>query len=339
MNASFLRQGSIISTTIGHAAVGYGEYQAFPRPPESDVPSFYFPDFFLDESEPWYQFEQSKVIKIDQLSQSPSAQLYQCDWQIEGTEAYEEAFKELMHAFKRGDLKKAVPYLFYKTQATFNLSHSLSHLVRHSLKHPTHLYGLWSDECGILGGTPEQLFEIDSSGILKTSAVAGTVESGREDELIQNPKLRLEHNLVIEGIYESLAPFGVVKVGETEILRLSHFSHTKTPISVQLNSTDCIESLVRSLHPTPALGAFPKQNGGKWLSNYAKRVPRGRYGSPVGVKIGDAFYCYVAIRNIQWNNGTIRIGVGGGLVEGSEKKDEQRELALKFEATRTMLNI
>ena len=175
--------------------------------------------------------------------------------------------------------------------------------------------------------------------MLTTAAVAGTVKHENENLLINDPKLKIEHDLVIEGILHSLSPFGEVDVGKTEILRLSHFSHAKTPIRVQLNRGDCIDALTRALHPTPALGAFPKENGSKWLKDYAIRQARGRYGAPVGLKIRDHFYCYVAIRNIQWTTNSAYLGVGGGVVQASNEQDEIEELALKFEATRTMLNV
>lgn len=336
-----IKSGAVISIRHDQVVIGSGRKEMVSTPKENEKPAFYFPDFFLEDPKPWYQYEESEQLTTEQLatrlpaSGSPNGR----SWSIQGDEIYSNTFSRLQISFQKGELKKAVPYLFYTSDQPFKVQQSLLSLLNYSSQHPTFLYGFWEDEKGILGGSPELLFQIASDGILTTAAIAGTVESAYEDRLLSDPKLKIEHDLVIEGICASLAPFGKAEVGKTEILRLSHLSHAKTPISVQLERIDCIDALTRALHPTPALGAFPKAGGLNWLANYAKLLPRGRYGAPVGVKIGNHFSCYVAIRNIQWEQGCIRLGVGGGVVRASNEKDERDELALKFEATRSMLNI
>lgn len=341
MNEIFLTQGALVSAQPGLVVCGQGSVEKLRSPSNSKDPVFYFPDFFLEDEKPWFVYEKNKILSINKLSNSLSVKerFDKGQWSLTGRDIYSENFFKLKTSFDKGDLKKAVPYLFYKNKQSFKVQLTLPSLLAHSRQHPIFLYGFWEHEEGMLGGTPEALFHIDSNGILTTAAIAGTVKHKDEELLTNDPKLKMEHDLVIEGIRNSLIPFGSVDVGETQILRLSHLSHAKTPITVQLSGSAPLEELIRALHPTPALGAFPKDLGSKWLKEYAKQLPRGRYGAPVGVKIEDHFYCYVAIRNIQWDCGIASLGVGGGVVQASDEQDEITELALKFKATRSMLNI
>lgn len=311
------------------------------KPEEGESPWFYFPDFFLKNSQPWFQHSEFQLVTVKELLQQLQEEQVSpgIDWNRTDTDTYGAEFEKLKASFRNGLLQKAVPYLFYTSQGTLQLCHSLSRILAHATHYPTFLYGYWSEAEGMLGGTPELLFTIDETGLLSTAAIAGTTKPEEEDQLLSDPKLIEEHALVIEGISKSLSPFGTVTVGKTQILSLAHLSHAKTPLQVQLSEVDRIDQIVRSLHPTPALGAYPKDEGGRWLNHYNQLIPRGRYGAPVGVKIGNAFHCYVAIRNMQWNQDQLRIGVGGGVVELSKKSDEIDELALKFQATRTMLGV
>lgn len=341
MFSSYSQHGAIVSTGLNSALIGYGERVWSQSPDNSKAPWFYFPDFFLRDRISWFKHQNHEEILVSDLIENISDAKVQepASWQCNGEEHYSKEFANLKQSFKRGLLKKAVPYIFYTTQGQVQIQRTLSCLLEHALKHPTYLYGFWSNEGGILGGTPELLFTIDESSQLTTAAMAGTTIPEEEERLLTDPKLVEEHTLVIEGIIQSLRTFGSVHVGKTEILSLAKLSHAKTPITVKLSHEPDIDAIVNALHPTPALGAYPKDAGRQWLQDYHQLIPRGRYGAPVGVKMGNQFHCYVAIRNMQWDQNELRIGVGGGIVERSHQSEEMNELALKFQATRTMLGV
>lgn len=341
MFSSYSQHGAILSTGLDTVVIGYGERDWSQSTDNSQDPWFYFPDFFLRERMCWFKHQKHEEILVSDLIDKISAAETRkpANWQCNGKEHYAKEFANLKNRFKSGLLKKAVPYIFYTIQGQVQIQNTLAFLLEHALKHPTYLYGFWSNDGGILGGTPELLFTIDESGLLTTAAIAGTTIPEEENRLLTDPKLIEEHALVIEGIMQSLRTFGTVHVGQTEILSLAKLSHAKTPISVQLSHDPEIDAIVNALHPTPALGAYPKDAGSQWLQDYHQLIPRGRYGAPVGVKLRGKFHCYVAIRNMQWDQNELRIGVGGGIVERSNQSEEMDELALKFKATRTMLGI
>ncbi|MEI8366579.1 MAG: chorismate-binding protein, partial [Parachlamydiaceae bacterium] len=72
---------------------------------------------------------------------------------------------------------------------------------------------------------------------------------------------------------------------------------------------------------------------------YRKKIDRKRYGAPVGYVFpkNNETEIYVAIRNVQWNSGTMFIAAGGGIVPASTIEKEWAEVNLKFDAIREML--
>lgn len=341
MLPNYFHGGAIVSTDKDHVVIAQGERVWKSQPQPGDKPWFYFPDFFLKNPKTWFQHSEYQQVSVKELFQQLEEEHVPQNftWKRTGETIYGTEFEKLKRSFRLGSLKKAVPYLFYTSQGLLKIQDSLNHLLVHALKYPTFLYGFWSEGEGMLGGTPELLFTIDKFGLLTTAAIAGTTTPEEENRLLTDPKLIEEHSLVVEGISKSLAPFGKVTVGETHILSLAHLSHAKALIEVKLSQPYQIDQIVQVLHPTPALGAYPKSKGEQWLGQYNQFIPRGRYGAPVGIKLGNSFHCYVAIRNLQWYKQKLSIGVGGGVVERSQKEDEMQELSLKFQATRTMLGV
>ena len=92
------------------------------------------------------------------------------------------------------------------------------------------------------------------------------------------------------------------------------------------------------MHPTPALGAFPRRPGMEWLKEYQQKIDRRRFGAPVGYAIEDAqAKCYVAIRNVQWTKNQMLLAAGCGIVATSQYDAEWAEIKLKLQAIKEML--
>jgi len=213
-----------------------------------------------------------------------------------------------------------------------------------------HLYGLWHQAEGLLGATPEILFQWDESRVLHSVAVAGTLakspETPRETEALRleaflsDPKELWEHELVIRGIQQALEPFGNLKIGKTSALELPALYHLHTPIELPLPADRDFNDVVQALHPTPALGAWPRLAGGAWLRELEEKMPRRRYGAPFGI-VSDSGQarCWVAIRNIQWNADQLSVGAGCGVVAGSSWQKEWGELQAKLQSIHRIFGI
>ena len=199
----------------------------------------------------------------------------------------------------------------------------------------------WNATSGILGITPELLFSHSQQEPqnVKTMALAGTCHPAQLQEFLKSRKERQEHQLVVQGICESLETLGSVHIGELQLLQLPKLMHMMTPIEVNLNHHFHFDALVHRLHPTPALGTFPFEIGKKWLEDFQKHTPRQYYGAPFGFKnpCSGISSCFVGIRNVQWNNLGMRIGAGCGVVKQSIFEKEWQEIQFKIRAIRDQI--
>ena len=153
----FLRSGTLISTARGTILVGWGSRIWSQEPQESDAPSFYFPDFFLRDSRPWFSHGFWVELTYDKFLQhlsnvkcqsSPALQ-----WNNHHRSVFETTFHTLQGRFASKQLQKAVPYVFEVAEETIELprlSHSIISLLGYASKNPVHIYGFWENGQGIL---------------------------------------------------------------------------------------------------------------------------------------------------------------------------------------------
>lgn len=337
----FLRNGTILTKDKQHVLIGWGDRTWSQTPLRGDAPDFYFPDFFLKIGMPWFTHKYWMEISIDELKKLPEKSMPAIVWNLTQQPFFESKFAELKQSFQSKNLEKAVPYLFETSKSLMSkdqLENSLLSLLNHISQYPSYIYGLWNDEEGFLGATPEILFENNGNTKIKTVACAGTYKSNDKNPNIDE-KLLSEHGIVVKGIQSSLQSFGSIDVKPIQSVKFATLSHLITPIEVTLHEPLNFIDLVKALHPTPALGAYPKKPGMIWLEQYQMGVPRGRYGAPAGFYFKDHVKCVVAIRNVQWNRTGMSIGAGCGVVAGSSLNLELDEIKLKLKAIKELLKL
>ncbi len=251
-------------------------------------------------------------------------------------------FAELQRSFQKGELLKAVPYILVGSQDQMSkgrLRHSLLHAMQTTFERPTRLYGYWQEGAGLLGVTPEPLMTLNDN-TLTTVACAGTCAPNDDlNAFMSDPKEKYEHQVVVDGIYSALSPFGEVVVGERYPIDFTHLRHMITPISLQLKEEVDVMTLINALHPTPALGAYPRDTGMRWLKHYQTLVPRKHFGAPVGFTRNQVTECVIAIRNVQWNSQSMAIAAGCGVVPQSVCEQEWKEVLLKTETVKQTLGL
>lgn len=336
---SFLRCGSMIGCAGNQLLVGWGKRRWYTLPDPNVEVSFFAPDFFLKIGLPWFVHEHHAFISLEHLNTFAAAKGMSdpIQWDISDFENFKEQFFSLQNLINDGLLSKGVPYAFAKSHSKNQperLNRMLSKVLSYSMDFPAYPYGFWTEEEGILGATPEVLFDLDEH--LTTMALAGTCK--REDSL-DSSKLHHEHEVVIEGISSSLQGYGDVSIGETRRLELKQISHLATTIQVALSKRVQFSEVVKALHPTPALGAFPKNQGMKWLEKCQSKLHRKRFGAPIGYLNGTKGRCLVAIRNVQWDAQGMTIGAGCGVVKASSLEEEWHEIELKIQATKDVLGL
>lgn len=353
--AQFLHSGTLFTTEPGKVSIGWGKRVWSTSASPAGLPAFYFPDFFHESKTPWCQHESGNEISIDELiallettSVSSTISIEPICWQTSSKSAFKSSYHELKKLLLAGTLEKGVPYVFERADARMTPERLKSSLLAllHTLKQqPLYGYGFWDAHQGLLGATPELLFRSDcaSHRKIETMACAGTQRSGGHEALfLQNPKEQHEHELVIQGVQESIATLGgKVHIHETKLLRLPLLTHLVTPLTAEFPLDLHFEEIVKALHPTPALGALPRQAGMQWLKKEQSRLPRHRYGAPAGIlhAQGKGSTCAVAIRNVQWRGNWMSIGAGCGVVFGSQFEREWDELYLKIASIKKILNL
>ncbi|MEK6705891.1 MAG: chorismate-binding protein [Bdellovibrionota bacterium] len=353
----FLNSGALFGTGRDGVSIGWGSFiWKENRDPLS--PAFYAPDFFLREPRPWLQFENHIDISNNEISSlmrlivdevsafagSHHRKSRPMIWSEPDKTVFEQFFYNLKKRIGEGSLIKGVPYSFATARYGVDpglIGSMLLSLLRYSSESSVWPYGFWTEGSGILGASPEMLLFSNEAGLLNSMALAGSCGDTDLDGFMKNQKELHEHSVVVDTISEVLSRFGRVKASEMEIRRFPGISHMMTPIKVVKDNFVDFDEVVIALHPTPALGAFPKEQGLKWLEILNETVPRRRFGAPFGFfPAGNKCYsCVVAIRNVQWQDAELKIGAGCGVVAESELEREWAELHLKLSSVRRMLGL
>lgn len=261
------------------------------------------------------------------------------EWSPIDRTCFEDAFTQAQRAFETNRVDKVVPIVRQQGQLNrpLSLSQKCDFLYRLTLA-PTQLipYGEWSDRDGFLGATPEVLFE-KSADRLSTMALAGT--SGKDVDamdFLNDPKERREHQFVIDDIVERLKPLGEVSVSDTRVISFPVLNHLKTDITVHLSSELSNEELIQQLHPTPALGIYPRNDYYSTFLKYPHQSERGVFGAPWGIETSACATVLVAIRKWDWNLRAVQIFAGCGVVRESVLEKEFAEILKKIDSVKRL---
>lgn len=337
------RDFAFIQSGPDRVFVGWGPFEHLPfrRP---DRPAFFVADFFLDDPHPWRHPATWEELSIAELaSRFPAAAHPAVDWNPMPVDAFASLFNSAQDAMRRGDFTKIVPVVFESGHMR-TAGDIWQPLI---LRLPALSRGMWAygysyQQHGMIGATPEMLFQSDGRGY-QTMALAGTRPADRADELLHDSKELREHRLVVDDIVRRLAPFGNVEIGTLGIFSMPRLAHLATPIRFEENGVERMSyaEMVRRLHPTAALGVSPRTEAGeRWLREADRGVKRRTFGAPFGVEREnrDAL-AVVAIRNLQWHRADARIGAGAGVLPESRVEREFEELRQKRDQVKELLGL
>jgi len=201
-----------------------------------------------------------------------------------------------------------------------------------------HFYAEPEDGATFLGASPERLFRRDGD-VVVSEAVAGTRPRGlssRDDEvlrddLLHSAKDRSEHTYVRIGIEEALAPLCEALEIEENLsdMKLSRGRHLRSKVRGTLKEGVTDAMLLEALHPTPAVGGYPREEA---LEEIQALEPfdRGLYAGPVGWIGADASEFAVGIRSGLVRSRTLDLFSGAGIVAGSVPDEEWTEIEQKI---------
>lgn len=335
------RDFAFIQVAPGRLFVGWGPFEQLPfrRPGH---PAFFIADFFLDDPHPWRHPASWEEIDLRDFSRRVSAagEEIKVDWSEPSFEQWAELFTQAHDAISRGEFKKVVPVIFESGALTGEPLRLLDRLQR--VPAGMWAYGYSYQSHGLVGLTPEILFETSARGY-RTMALAGTRPIEKSQDLLSDAKELREHRMVVDDVVRRLAPFGNVSVDPLRVLKLPTIAHLMTSIRFEESRPERMSfiEMIRRLHPTAALGAWPRNDAGeRWLRQADRGVKRRTFGAPFGLEREDGrALALVAIRNIQWSSKTLRLGSGAGIIAESVLEREFEELRQKREQVKGLFGI
>lgn len=205
-------------------------------------------------------------------------------------------------------------------------------------EHNSYLFVLEAQDSVFFSQTPEQLMEV-KDGVLSTKAVAGTIKRTHRDDIdktnidafLNDDKNLKEHHFVVKSILSDIKPYveAITFNKKPQILTNDHLYHLYTKIEGRLLQNSYI-GLLDNLHPTPALGGYPKEEAISYIENNEFGT-RGLYGAPVGyIDMYDNCEFIVAIRSMLIKKNQATLFAGCGIVQNSDADSEVEETAVKF---------
>lgn len=190
-----------------------------------------------------------------------------------------------------------------------------------------------------LGASPERLVSL-ANGVARADSLAGSCRRGatpEEDDilaqqLLADPKERDEHAFVVRAISQSLAPHTLLleHPAEPVVMKLANIQHLHTPVTATVQPGTTILDLVRAMHPTPAVGGWPRAAALDAIRRL-EQMDRGWYAAPIGWLDFDGNGEFaVGLRSALITAGEATLFAGAGIVEESDPQREVAEIGLKF---------
>jgi len=261
------------------------------------------------------------------------------EWSTSPRQDFQKSFQELQTLIRQGWAQKGVPWASQRANLP-NARILWDSVLKHctTLAQTLTLYGAEFPNESVLGATPEWLFRIEAGGKkLHTLALAGTrwPEQARPDS--QEKKDAREHELVVEDIVQRLKPFGRVTLGERSWRAAGGVEHLHTPIELVSETTlDAVE-LLSVLHPTPAVGVFPRTPAAlQWLAELPGHETRADFAAPWVVRHrGDGrAWALVALRQLRLRDDHVFIPAGCGVLADSVEEVEWKEIQEKIHSVK-----
>ncbi len=201
-----------------------------------------------------------------------------------------------------------------------------------------HFYVEAEEGVAFVGASPERLFRREGRSI-HSEAVAGTRPRGASeaddaelrDELLRSEKDRSEHDYVRISVKETLDPLCEELEAEEDVseMKLAGGRHLRSGVRGTLREGVTDAEVLLALHPTPAVGGYPRQEA---LEEIRALEPfdRGWYAGPVGWIGAEGSEFAVGIRSGLIRGSRIALFSGAGIVAGSVPEDEWAEIEHKI---------
>lgn len=196
------------------------------------------------------------------------------------------------------------------------------------------LFGLENGGGTFLGASPELLAGLHN-GEACCDALAGTawdragegqVSQDRGEALLNDVKNGREHRLVVQAVAEALRPVCArLEVPAAPVaLNLGSLQHLRSTLRGKVKAGIGLLDLLERLHPTPAVGGYPRTAALDWLARHGEARDEWYTGAVGWMDAAGEGEFAVALRCALVRGNKAELYAGAGIVAGS---DPARELA------------
>jgi menaquinone-specific isochorismate synthase len=254
---------------------------------------------------------------------------------------WSKAIGSALNSIREGRLEKIV--LARRTSLAFDEAVpplSLMREISQSISSSYCFYFQPAPQVAFMGVTPERLYSRKGTKLI-CEAIAGTRPRGETpgqdeklaEELLSSDKDIREHRFVVNSIVDSLSTLSgtqaAVDGAAMSLLKLERVQHLMTPLKFKLNSGVTDVDLLNALHPTAAVGGYPREDALEEIRKL-ENFDRGWYAGPVGWLGKDESELAVAIRSALIKDNSVSLFGGAGIVEGSDPDNEWEEINAKI---------
>ncbi|MBZ0106034.1 MAG: isochorismate synthase [Sulfuricella denitrificans] len=197
-----------------------------------------------------------------------------------------------------------------------------------------------------LGASPETLVRLQD-GEVYCDALAGTAwgegraTSAADRKLLGDVKNGREHRLVVQAIAEALRPVCArLEVPDApQIRHLGQLRHLWSSLHGRVKTGIGLLDLLQRVHPTPAVGGYPRQAALNWLAQHGEQREDWYTGAIGWLDAAGNGEFAVALRCARLQGRVAHLYAGAGIVAGSEPQRELAETEAKFAAMLHALGI
>ncbi len=213
--------------------------------------------------------------------------------------------------------------------------------------------GLW------LGATPETLIKTNNNNF-KTMSLAGTQIYDHTLDVIWEEKEKQEHQFVTDYITRQLEKLKInYQITKPFTVKAGNMVHLCANISGRLDNLNSLESVIKALHPTPAVCGLPKDIAKQFIiknESYDREYYTGFLGE-LNFKIDNRQQqknkrnienhaynftkkqsaIFVNLRCMKINKDSISLYIGGGITKDSNPEKEYQETIVKATTIKKIL--
>lgn len=249
---------------------------------------------------------------------------------------YSRLFDRFFKPLTNGEFKKLV-LSRSKTvdrETTFSPGHSFYNAVG---KYPhSYVYLFHTPQTGTwMGSTPEILLT-GTKDEWHTVALAGTRYPHSGKVTWDDKNLREQH-LVTSYLLKQLSSFHITpEINGPYTIKAGNLAHLRTDFSFHLPDTSKPGTLLKALHPTPAVSGLPKDEAYRFIQDNEEQDRRYYTGFLGMLNTEETTHIYVNLRCMHIEKNSLTLFAGSGLLASSSLDEEWEETEHKLEV---MLNI